>query len=108
MKWIIVWLFVAFAGLAMAHAQVEPRLYINDVSVGSDQVSINYDITFGGFVEIHLFDESGKKVWINGVVNNRVGTYTFRVPGKPLKPGQRYTFFFRYKGAEYHGSFYAS
>ena len=102
------WL-IFFIGISLStlYAQISPRLYINDTRVTQKAVEIDYDITYGGFVEIHLFDEDGKKLWIHGVVNKKLGTYTFRIPLKPLEPGIRYNYYFLYKGEEYHGSFYA-
>jgi hypothetical protein len=99
-------LFVCF-GIAQVNAQdIPPRLYINQTNVASDSVRINYEINYGGFVELHLFDEEGKKIWINGDVKRRLGRYVFQIPTGPLKADMRYTFFLRYKGEEYHGSFY--
>lgn len=87
--------------------QDPPRLYINNTNMTELFVAIDFDINYGGFVEIHLFDEDDKKVWIYGVVKDKVGSYTFKIPTKPLTPGERYSYYFRYKGEEYRGSFYA-
>ena len=97
-----------FALTAPVFAQQQPpRLYINETRMSPQFVEIDYDINYGGFIEIHLFDEDGKKVWIFGVVKDKVGSYTFKVPTKPLRAGDRYSYHFTYKGEEYHGSFYA-
>jgi hypothetical protein len=94
-------------GIVQLNAQdIPPRLYINQTNVSSDSVRINYEINYGGYVELHLFDEDGKKIWINGNVKRRLGQYVFRIPSRPLKADMRYTFFLKYKGEEYHGSFY--
>lgn len=94
-------------GIVQLNAQdIPPRLYINQTNVSSDSVRINYEINYGGYVELHLFDEDGKKIWINGNVKRRLGQYVFRIPSRPLKTDMRYTFFLKYKGEEYHGSFY--
>ena len=96
----------AFASPLLAQ-QDPPRLYINETNVNSQFVEIQYDINYGGFIEMHLFNEEGKKVWIYGMVQDKMGSYIFKVPTKPLLSGERYTFHLRYKGEEYNGSFYA-
>jgi hypothetical protein len=108
MKWMFACIMLLSLSLGVTKAQDSPRLYINNTTVTENTVNIDYDITYGGFVEIHLFDQDNKKIWINGVVNKKLGSYTFRIPTKPLKAGERYTYFFRYKGEEYSGSFYAN
>ncbi len=105
-----IFLLTIFLGIGISQLtgqDIPPRLYINQTVVASDSVRINYEINYGGFVELHLFDEEGKKVWINGNVKRRLGRYVFQIPSRPLKAEMRYTFFLRYKGEEYHGSFYA-
>ncbi|MDB4285943.1 hypothetical protein N9933_01415 [bacterium] len=108
MKWIFACILLLSINLGVLMAQDAPRLYINNTVMSDRTVNIEYDITYGGFVEIHLFDQENKKVWIYGVVNKKLGSYVFKIPTKPLNPGERYTYFFRYKGEEYSGSFYAS
>ncbi len=109
MKTLLIAILITLGSLGPIIAQnAPPRLYINSTRVSATVVEIDYDITYGGFVEIHLFDQDGKKVWIKGVVNQKLGSFTFRIPARPLKPGDRYTYFFRYKGSEYNGSFYAT
>jgi len=107
MRLFLVSLFMIVAVSAVSAQEIPPRLYINQTNVASDSVRINYEINYGGYVELHLFDDDGKKVWINGNVKRRLGRYIFRVPARPLKAEMRYTFFLRYKGEEYHGSFYS-
>ncbi|MEM6263423.1 MAG: hypothetical protein AAGI38_13000 [Bacteroidota bacterium] len=106
----ILFLFIAIPSKAVPPApqQTAPRLYINNTTQNDKYVLINYEITYGGYVEIHLFDTEGQKIWIHGQVAEKIGDHTFRIPVKPLKPGSRYTYFFRYKGEEYSGSFYAA
>ena len=105
---IISFLMLMTSWASLSAQQHPPRLYINQTRVMDNVIEIDYDITYGGFVELHLFDQSGKKIWIKGVVNQKLGSFTFKIPTRPLKAGERYTYFFRYKGDEYNGSFYAS
>lgn len=104
-----VFLFTLCLGLGLSTfaQQLPPSLYINATNPNSSFVEIEYDINYGGFIELHLIDESGKKVWIHGVVNDKLGTYKLRIPTKPLKSGERYSFYLRYKGKKYDSSFYA-
>ncbi|MEZ4772091.1 MAG: hypothetical protein R3D00_02835 [Bacteroidia bacterium] len=95
---------LSFAGKPTA----DPRLYITKLEQKADVVEIAYEITMSGFVELHLFDPDGKKVWIKGRVTDRVGVDKILIPRAPLKSGQRYTYFLRYKGRDYPGSFYAN
>ncbi|MEZ4825964.1 MAG: hypothetical protein R3C61_06675 [Bacteroidia bacterium] len=87
---------------------VDPRLYITKLEQKPEFVEITYEITMAGFVELHLFDPDGKKVWIKGRVTDRIGVDKILIPRSPLKSGQRYTYFLRYKGKDHSGSFYAS
>ncbi|MCB0841184.1 MAG: hypothetical protein KDD63_07050 [Bacteroidetes bacterium] len=88
--------------------EVEPRLYIGTIKKTPQYVEINYEITVPGFVELHLFDPDGNKVWIKGRVTDRTGFDKIPIPAQGLKrKGERYTYFLRYKGKDYSGSFYA-
>ncbi|MEZ4684685.1 MAG: hypothetical protein R3B47_01010 [Bacteroidia bacterium] len=50
-------------------------------------VEIDFDVNYGGFIEIHLFDEDGKKVWIYGRVFDKSGKYLFK-NSHPAAPEQ--------------------
>ena len=82
-----------------------PRLYMKGTATQADYVEITYEVTFEGFVELHLFNREGKKIWIHGKVTDRAGVDRIRVPRKPLEPGQSYTFTLKYKGKDYNGRF---
>ncbi|MFK7973188.1 MAG: hypothetical protein AB8F95_22660 [Bacteroidia bacterium] len=100
-------LTLGFAAAPLAAQQDPPRLYINQTNMSSQFVTIDFDINYGGYIEMHLFDEDGKKIWIYGVVKDKMGKHSFKIPTKPLRTGERYSYHFRYKGEEYNGSFYA-
>ena len=57
-----------------------PRLYLGQVNANGDLMEINYEITTAGYVEIHLIDPKGKKVWIKGQVRSKKGSYAFKIP----------------------------
>ena len=90
-----------------AQLSKEPRLYVKTTQVNGDYMEITYEITSPGFVELHLFNPEKEKIWIRGRVTNRIGVDVIRIPRKPLKPGERYTFMLKYKGSDYNGSFYS-
>ncbi|RMG20163.1 MAG: hypothetical protein D6730_20370 [Bacteroidetes bacterium] len=96
--------FMLFWTLAFAAAA--PRLYLNATEVHPQYIELKYEISNPGYVELHLIDKEGNKVWIKGVVHDTQGEQRFRIPRKPLEPGQRYTFVLKYKGRDYRGSFY--
>jgi hypothetical protein len=104
-----VFLFLLLATLTttLTAQQDPPRLYINQTNMAASFVEIAFDVNYGGFVEMHLFDEDDKKIWIYGRVFDKSGNFIFKIPTKPLKAGKRYRYYLRYKGEEYNGSFYA-
>lgn len=89
-----------------ADAPKDPKLYIKSETVKTEYVEIVYEVTFEGFVEIHLFNPEGKKIWIKGKVTDRQGIDKIRVSRKPLVDGERYTYILKYKGKDYEGRFY--
>lgn len=94
------------------HAQVadyyeEPKLYLGQVNANGDLMEINYEITTAGYVEIHLIDPKGKKVWIRGQVRNKKGSYAFKIPSGPMEKNARYEFILKFKGKEEKSSFYS-
>ncbi|MDX2282832.1 MAG: hypothetical protein NW241_01660 [Bacteroidia bacterium] len=88
-------------------ASLPPRLYLMGSARKGEFVEVQYEITNPGFVELHLFDAEGKKLWIRGKVTDRAGQDYIQIPTKPLETGKRYSFILKYKGQEYSGSFYA-
>ncbi|MEM6767256.1 MAG: hypothetical protein AAF824_20680 [Bacteroidota bacterium] len=95
-------------------SEKDPRLHISKIKVHESFVQIDYEITFGGFVELHLFNSLGEKIWVKGKVDDSADTkvddepktYIFRVSRKPLELDKRYSFILKYKGRDYSGSFY--
>lgn len=87
--------------------EADPKLYLTGAEVTPSQVFVRYDITFGGFVELHLFDATGKKIWIKGVVDKEIGSHFITISTKSMKSGEMYTFKLKYKGKDYDGSFVA-
>lgn len=83
-----------------------PKLVLAGVDFTPSHVIIRYDITFPGFTELHLFENStNKKVWIHGVADKEIGSQEMRVPARNMKPGETYKFILKYKGKDYAGTF---
>lgn len=94
------------------HAQVseyyeEPKLYLGQVGANGTLMEINYEITTAGYVEIHLIDPKGKKVWIKGQVRNKKGNFAFKIPTEPMEKNARYEFILKFKGKEEKSTFYS-
>lgn len=98
-------LFPLASGL-QADISKDPKLYIKSETVHNNYVEIVYEVNIEGFVELHLFNPEGKKIWIKGKVTDREGLDKIRVSRKPLETGQRYTYTLKYKGKDYEGRFY--
>jgi hypothetical protein len=95
---------------ASAQTASEPRLYYKGSAFmqNKEAMLIRYEVNTPGFVELHLFNAEGKKVWIKGKVSEKLDSEEFiPVPVKPLESGKRYSFILKYKGKEYSGNFYA-
>lgn len=84
----------------------EPRLFISETKVHEQHVSIKYEINYPGFVELHLMNPEGKKIWIKGQVEDEAGIHEFRIARAPMEEGKRYSYILKYKGKERSGSFY--
>jgi len=83
----------------------ESRLYIKEVTVYEKYVSIVYEINYPGFVELHLFDPEGDKIWINGEVADESGKNEYKIARDPMEEGKRYSFTLKYKGKDYTRGF---
>ena len=109
---LILILALTLGGTNTIQAQEEesPRLYIGGSDIAPRSVDIKYEISFPGYVQLHLYSENKegekKKIWIKGKVHDETGKHIFRIPRKPLEPGRRYSYELMYKGNSYEGSFY--
>ena len=97
--------FILFTGFS---TDEDHRLDINEIKVQESYVQIDYEITFGGFVVLHLKNSTGEKIWVKGKVEDTAGNFIFRISRKPLELEKRYSFILKYKGKDYSGSFYNS
>jgi hypothetical protein len=84
-----------------------PKLYLGSANLVGKMMEVGYEITTPGYVELHLIDANGKKVWIKGQVRNKKVTYTFKIPTEPMTKNMRYEYLLRFKGKE-EKSFFSS
>ncbi|MEM6633346.1 MAG: hypothetical protein AAF694_26980 [Bacteroidota bacterium] len=82
------------------------RLFIKKIQVYDSYVSVTYELNFPGFVELHLSNPEGRKIWIRGKVADQVGVHSVKINREPMEKGKRYSFILKYKGKDYSGSFY--
>ncbi len=83
----------------------EPRLYVEEITIYDTYIDVKYEVNYPGFVELHLFDPEGEKVWIKGVVADHSGIHHFKISRKPMVEGKRYSFIMKFKGKDYSRSF---
>ena len=82
------------------------RLFIKKIQVHDTYVSVTYELNFPGFVELHLSNPEGRKIWIRGKVADQAGIHSVKINREPMEEGKRYSFILKYKGKDYSGSFY--
>lgn len=105
----ITFLFLAFAHISFAQLSeyyIEPKLYMGSTTQNGTNMEVAYEITVPGFVELHLIDPSGKKIWIKGFVKDK-GNHVFKIPVEPMKKNEKYEFILKYKGKEEKNYFYS-
>lgn len=106
---LITFLYLCFAQLAFTQLSdhyVVPKLYMGSTSQNGTNIEVAYEITVPGFVELHLIDPAGKKIWIKGFVKQK-GNHVFKIPTEPMKKNEKYEFLLKYKGKEEKGWFYS-
>lgn len=103
---LVLMMSASLSGAAQSTRSTPARLYIKSTEQKRDFVAITYEINFPGFVELHLFNSDGEKLWIKGNVTDRKGLGVVRVPIKPLEPGKFYPYILKYKGRDYKGTIF--
>lgn len=79
-------------------------LHMEDPLISGETVKIGYKIPYPGYIEFHLFDNTGEKIWVTAAVREKGEHYQALNKGK-LAAGQTYAFDIWYKGKKYSGSF---
>lgn len=98
--------FIHFSFAQLSDRYIEPKLYMGSSTLNGTNMEVAYEITIPGFVELHLIEQSGKKIWIKGYVKSK-GNHIFKIPVEPMKKNERYDFILKYKGMEEKGWFYS-
>ncbi|MBX7240908.1 MAG: hypothetical protein K1X92_04105 [Bacteroidia bacterium] len=111
----VIILLILCAGLAGSFSRVqaqvsdyyeEPRMYIGSVNPSGEFMEVNYDINTAGYVELHLIDSKGQKLWIKGQLRSKKGQYTFKIPLEPMAKNEKYDVLIKFKGKEEKSYFY--
>ncbi|MFN0200643.1 MAG: hypothetical protein ACKVTZ_03945 [Bacteroidia bacterium] len=84
-----------------------PALMLTGIEENATHVVIAYEITHPGYVELHLYNEKKKRVWIKGKVDEKPGKGALKIPVEPLKPNEKYEYLLKYKGTDNKGFFYS-
>ena len=82
----------------------EISLNLKTPLVEGSTVKLGYEIPYPGYIEFHLFDAEGKKLWANYGVQDK-GEHFQSVRRDKLEDGVTYRFEFWYKGKPYPGKF---
>lgn len=79
-------------------------LHLKPPLVQGNSVKLGYEIPYPGYIEFHLFNSEGQKIWQNFGVQEK-GEHYQAIKRSPLEDGATYTYEFWYKGKPYQGSF---
>lgn len=82
----------------------EITLHLQSPLVSGNSVKLGYQIPYDGYIEFHLFDASGAKIWVDYGVQEKGDHYQALRKDK-LKEGETYNYQFWYKGKPYEGKF---
>ena len=82
----------------------EVVLHLKPTLVSGTTVSIGYEITYPGYIEFHLYNPEGEKIWITSAIKEK-GEHIQSLRRDKLSSGEIYTFEFFYKGQRFPGSF---
>jgi hypothetical protein len=79
-------------------------LHLKAPQVTATNVKLGYEIPYPGYIEFHLFDGKGEKIWADYGVREK-GEHYQSLKRDKLEAGTKYQFEFWYKGKPYPGSF---
>ena len=79
-------------------------LYLDGATIQPNLVDIGYEINYPGFLEFHLFNKDGKRIFLTSMVKGK-GKHAIKLKKNKLESAHTYTYYFFYKGKEYHGTF---
>lgn len=84
----------------------EIALHLDQPLVSGNSVKLGYEIPYPGYIEFHLYDAAGTKVWVDYGVREK-GKHVQALNRTKLQGGQTYSYQFWYKGKPYEGKFSA-
>ena len=84
------------AQVARANGQGDARIDFKGYEVSNERVNFNYEIPFGGMVELRLYGADGELVWRNQYINKR-GQNRITLKTKAFNAGETYTVEMKYK-----------
>lgn len=84
----------------------EIALHLQQPLISGNSVKLGYEIPYAGYIEFHLFDAAGTKIWVDYGVREK-GVHYQALRKDKLQTGQVYNFQFWYKGKPYEGNFTA-
>ena len=84
----------------------EITLHLKPAIVSGNSVKLGYEIPYAGYIEFHLFDAAGVKIWVDYGVREKGEHYQALRKDKLLE-GKIYNYQFWYKGKPYEGKFTA-
>ena len=95
-----------FVASTVEVSQGSPEIVLNmkPPQVTASGVKLGYDIPYPGYIEFHLYNDAGEKIWADYGVHEKGENYQSLRRDK-LKEGIVYRFEFWYKGKPYPGKF---
>lgn len=93
-------------GYGISKGSPEISLSLLPAIPSDNAVKLGYVIPYAGYIEFHLFDAKGTKIWVDYYVREK-GTYYQSLRKDKLTAGQQYSYQFWYKGKPYEGKFTA-
>lgn len=82
----------------------EIALNLKPPLISGNSIKLGYEIPYPGYIEFHLFDPDGNKIWQNFGVKEK-GEHVQALRRDKMDAGATYSFEFWYKGERYPGKF---
>ncbi len=95
---------VADAAVEMEMSGPDIVLSLKPPLISGNSIKLGYVIPYPGYIEFHLFNSEGEKIWQNFGVKDK-GEHYQALRRDKMDPGATYTYQFWYKGKPYPGKF---
>lgn len=95
---------IAMSSTGISKGSPEIVLHMKPPIVTGSGVELGYEIPYPGYIEFHLFNGAGEKIWVNYGVREKGENYQSLRRDK-LTAGETYQYEFWYKGKPYKGKF---